>query len=290
MEKSRQSKCPKGTRRDKKTGECKPHSKSKDTKRRSRSKSSETMEPGGGGGGLIEASAVKKRGHDEIAEPRVSVSKKLKHAGECADRPTIAVVMERLHSIVGTKISLPRTPNKGLTGFLLEKYAGIPTSSDCLDCVDGEVKSFPVKINKKGDYVPKETIAITMLNRELLKANEWEDSRCAKKMERILYIPYYREGDHITIGNLLVVNSHDPAMTQVFQQIKDDYSLIRKLFNETETLTSSTGKYLQNRTKGPGHGSVSRAFYLRPEGIMELIKDKQWFTNKDSDSSSHVSK
>jgi DNA mismatch repair protein MutH len=257
-------KCPKGTRRNKLTGNCEPTTR-KRTLSKSKSKSSSSSEK-------TEATAT------------AATSKK-----QCI-RPTIAEVMDRLQPYINVKIHLPKTPNKGMTGFLLEKYAGIPTSSDCLDCIDGEVKSFPVKIIKKtGAFVPKETIAITMLDRDNLKTSEWEGSRCAKKMQRILYIPYHREGEYITIGNLILIDACEPAVAAAFTQIKDDYKVIKKLYEETETLTSATGKYLQNRTKGPGHGSTSRAYYLRPLGVMALLEGKSFFTNTNSGSSSHVS-
>ena len=35
--------------------------------------------------------------------------------------------------------------------------------------------------------------------------------------------------------------------------------------------TGTLGTYLQTRTKGPGHGSTSRAFYLRPKFTAEAV-------------------
>ena len=263
-------KCPKGTRRNKLTGECEPTVR-KRTLSKSKSKSSSSSEKSSKIAATVTETATATP--KAMVTPTKSASKK-----QCI-RPTIAEVMDRLQPHINRKIHLPKTPNKGITGFLLEEYAGIPTSSDCLDCIDGEVKSFPVKIIKKtGAYVPKETIAITMLDRDNLKTSEWEGSRCAKKMQRILYIPYYREDEYITIGNLILIDACEPAVAAAFEEIKKDYKAIKMLYEETETLTSATGKYLQNRTKGPGHGSISRAYYLRPQGIMALLEGKPFFT------------
>jgi len=43
-------------------------------------------------------------------------------------------------------------------------------------------------------------------------------------------------------------------------KIKINNKLITQGF---EALTGADGKWIQARTKGPGHGSVSRAFYAR---------------------------
>jgi len=82
-------------------------------------------------------------------------------------RIKIADLQEGIKTIVGTVINRPITKNKGEVGVLLEKLTGIPQSSACLDCEDGELKVFPVKRNKAGKLIPKETIAVTMINKEL---------------------------------------------------------------------------------------------------------------------------
>jgi hypothetical protein len=55
-----------------------------------------------------------------------------------------------------------------------------------------------------------------------------------------------------------------PVFAALRLALKNDYDAIRAAFLADGTLTSSTGVLLQNRTKGAGHGSTSRAFYLRP--------------------------
>ena len=106
-------------------------------------------------------------------------------------RPCIQQVHDKVLEITNTKYLLPKTANKGKPGNYLEELTGIPTSSECLDCTDGEVKVFPLKKLKNGEFVPKETIAITMINKETLKNESFLESRCFKKMTQILYIPYY---------------------------------------------------------------------------------------------------
>jgi hypothetical protein len=73
-------------------------------------------------------------------------------------KKTINEIFIKCLSIVNIEYDLPVTINKGKPGQFLEDILEIPHSSDCLDCLDGEVKTFPLKMLKNGTYVPKETI------------------------------------------------------------------------------------------------------------------------------------
>ena len=67
-------------------------------------------------------------------------------------------------------------------------------------------------------------------------------------------------------AELLKVTSLDFAEDdELIKEIKADYDFIRdKLITQGfEALTGKDGKWIQARTKSPGHGSVSRAFYAR---------------------------
>lgn len=193
-------------------------------------------------------------------------------------RPSIQEVYDKVLEIININHVLPKTANKGKPGNYLEELTGIPTSSACLDCTDGEVKVFPVKKpltgKNKGKYVPKETIAVTMINKETLKTDTFIESRCFKKMANILYIPYYRDGDNITYMKPTIINLNASTNTALKQQLTDDYDTIRKFIIDNDTLDGSSrlGKYLQNRTKGAGKDAPkTRAFYLRPAFITEFI-------------------
>jgi DNA mismatch repair protein MutH len=164
------------------------------------------------------------------------------------------------------------TKNKGVAGFLVESLAGIPQSSSCLDCEDGEVKCFPLKRLKNGKLVPKETIAVTMIQQERLTSTAWADSNAYKKLQNCLYIPYLRvDPDNITLYTPYVFNIA-PSMP-IYAALNADYDAIVTHARTTGSLSDSSriGIYLQNRTKGAGHGSTSRAFYLRPSFIIEHI-------------------
>lgn len=175
---------------------------------------------------------------------------------------TIAEIYRKILKIVGQKYKCPITKNKGRPGLFLEELLGIPHTSKCLDCDDGEVKTFPVKILKNGKVVPKETMAITMLSKDELKSNDFESSKLYTKMRRVLMVPYLRNGDNIEFMTPTIIDKDCDECTEIYETIRTDYELIRNTFITNGKFNSRDGTLLQNRTKGAGHGSTSRAFYL----------------------------
>ena len=55
--------------------------------------------------------------------------------------------------------------------------------------------------------------------------------------------------------------------------MEDDYEAIREVIRSKgfDALTGDTGKYVQARTKGRGHGSTSRAFYARALFVAHIL-------------------
>jgi hypothetical protein len=184
---------------------------------------------------------------------------------------TIAKIYAKIILLVGKEYTLPLTSNKGLPGNFLEDLLGIPHTSNCLDCSDGELKLFPVKKLKNGTLVPKETIAVTMLSTDELRRNDFNSSKCFKKMSRMLIVPYYRTGDTIRFMNPKIVDKECSEFAELYKTLESDYNQIRANYIEKNVLESTTGKLLQNRTKGAGHGSTSRAFYLRPAFMKQCM-------------------
>jgi len=175
-------------------------------------------------------------------------------------RQTIIQIQNRMMGVFGNTYTSPIVANKGAVGHLLEDILEIPRSSECLDCSDGEVKVVPLKRLKNGKIVPKETIAITMMEKEF---TDFEDSRCFKKMARMLVIPYLRDGNTIMFYEPTLIELKD----ELLKTIKADYDLIR-----SSALQSKIGKYLQTRTKGPGGNIKTRAFYLRTLFTRDFVK------------------
>jgi len=184
---------------------------------------------------------------------------------------TIADIYEKFIPLIGKEYDCPITANKGLPGSFLEDLLGIPHTPNCLDCSDGELKTFPVKKLKNGSLVPKETIAVTMLSTEELRTSDFKSSKCSKKMSRMLIVPYYRTGDIIQFMKPRIIDRESVEFAELYKTLELDYDEIRKGYVENGLLQSKTGKLLQNRPKGAGHGSTSRAFYLRPEFMKKCI-------------------
>ena len=82
-------------------------------------------------------------------------------------------------------------------------------------------------------------------------------------------------GHNAEKSELIKVMSLDFAETdELILEIKSDYDFIRnKLIKEGfEALTGKDGKWIQARTKGSGHGSISRAFYARTSLVKKIFE------------------
>jgi len=195
-------------------------------------------------------------------------------------RPTLADVMSYCHRLGNQRFRIPKTANKGLPGLLLENFVGIPSSSACLDCRDGELKLYPVKRLKRngksniaGDLVPKETVAITMTKPETLVVTPWNYSRVKKKIEQILFVAYLREEDYITIPYMHYMSIYNPHHHELYKTFARDYYMIKEHYRMNGTISGDIGKYIQYRTKGRGGSAPkTRAFYFRTNVMNSLEK------------------
>jgi DNA mismatch repair protein MutH len=190
-------------------------------------------------------------------------------------RPYINDIMEIFRSkIKGQKYNWPKTKNKGKVGILLENLLGIPNSSACLDCEDGELKSFQLKklickskFGNKGDYVPKETVAITMIKTSDLQTTSFENSRLNKKIKRICFIPYIRHDDDIIFIDCYLFDHSNSLQDEILS----DYIDIQKYYNENKITKGKIGKLIQIRTKGAGgEAPKSHAFYFRKDCLAKI--------------------
>lgn len=165
--------------------------------------------------------------------------------------------------------------NKGWKGLVLEKLAGLETNiSKAPNGLSYELKS--VSFYKvKGKLVPKETMAITMINPYELKNHSFFESHCWAKLKSIIFCAVMWHGKNSQKAELLEVESLDFLEDDdLIKEIKTDYDFIKeKLINQGfESLTGKDGKWIQARTKGPGHGSTSRAFYARKELVKKIFE------------------
>ena len=184
-------------------------------------------------------------------------------------RPTLArVTALYTTTLVGTTHSVPKTLNKGKVGLYLEGKLGIPTSSACLDCSDGEVKAVPLKRLRNGKLVPKETMAVTMMKPEDLLSQAFADTRLAKKTTAMVILPYLREGDDVTFYAPVTFGASHPA----YGYLAVDYEVVRSYYATKGEVTGRVGSWIQSRTKGAGKGAPkTRAWYFRASFLKELL-------------------
>ena len=165
--------------------------------------------------------------------------------------------------------------NKGWKGLTLEWLAGL--SNDNKQAPNGlgfELKSTAF-YQVKGEWRPKETFAITMINQKNLLETPFFKSHCWEKLKSLVYCAVSWNGKHNEKSELLQVQSFDFLESDtLIHEIEADYEFIRNKLKIQgfEALTGKDGKWIQARTKGAGHGSTSRAFYARKELIKEIMK------------------
>ena len=165
--------------------------------------------------------------------------------------------------------------NKGWKGLVLERLAGLQTNiSKAPNGLTYELKSVAFRYVGK-ELVPKETMAITMINPAELKAHSFFESHVWAKLKTIVFCAVMWHGKNSEKAELLKVTSLDFSETdELIQEIKADYDFIRhKLITKGfKSLTGKDGKWIQARTKGAGHGSTSRAFYARTKFVKKIFE------------------
>jgi DNA mismatch repair protein MutH len=184
---------------------------------------------------------------------------------------TIEVAYESIISKLANKThNVPKTKNKGGVGHFIEETIGLQKNSDCLDCLDGEIKAFPIRLTKKDKkIVPKETIAITMINRDDLKITKYKDSKLRDKINKVVFVPYLRtDDDNVTIYKPIFINLSENK--ELDKLIEADYNKIQKKLVDDNRLESKIGDLIQARTKG-SKDSDSRAFYFKTKYAKDYL-------------------
>jgi len=165
--------------------------------------------------------------------------------------------------------------NKGWKGLVLERLVGLENNvSKAPNGLSWELKSVSFH-HIKDKFVPKETMAITMVNPEELKQQSFFESHCWAKLKSIIFCAVECHDKNAESTKLIKVASLDFSETdELIQEIKADYDFIRnKLIKKGfKALTGKDGKWIQARTKGSGHGSTSRAFYARTSLVRRIFE------------------
>jgi DNA mismatch repair protein MutH len=118
-------------------------------------------------------------------------------------------------------------------------------------------------------------MAITMIDQVNVRQKEFEDSHLLAKLKKAVVIAR-------TVGKTVDEPSYIHSVVEfdldgdLYDAVKADYDLVRSvLLDPTKGFNALTGKmgvFIQPRTKGAGHGSISRAFYARPCFLKKFIQ------------------
>ena len=118
--------------------------------------------------------------------------------------------------------------NKGWKGLILERLAGLKTNvSKAPNGLSYEIKSVSFYY-ARGILVPKETMAITMINPQELQACSFFESHCWNKLKSMIFCAVMWHGKNAETAELLKVSSLEFSETDdLIQEIRQDYESIR---------------------------------------------------------------
>ncbi len=167
--------------------------------------------------------------------------------------------------------------NKGWAGQVCERHLNLPLNS-CRSPNFGswELKVIPLKYLKSGKLVFKETMAICMIDAVDVAKKPFFESHVLQKLAKMVVVAR-------TVGKNYLEPSYvykvaDFVLSEdLYERIEKDYDDVRSVIRDPkrgfDCLTGRMGILVQPRTKGPGHGSKSRAFYARKELLKEIFGD-----------------
>ena len=158
-------------------------------------------------------------------------------------------------------------------GHVIQLYLGLPLDSrQAPDTLGWELKVVPL-IVERGVYVPKETMAITMIDVTDVLGKSFGASHLFEKLRSMIVCGRLFVGRDETSSVLLTVGTFDLVDPETRKTVERDYELVRDQIRSHgfESLSGRMGTLVQPRTKGPGHGSISRAFYARKEFVTAIL-------------------
>jgi len=164
--------------------------------------------------------------------------------------------------------------NKGWAGHVLEHYLGLPrNSAQSPNFGSWELKVVSLKRARDGRVVPKETMQITMIDGWQVAQTPFEQSHLLSKLRKAIVCGRLWHSAAEVRSELLCVEPFDLDDPQLLDEIRKDYEHVRSTIREEGfgALTGHMGKWVQPRTKGPGHGSTSRAFYARTSLVARIL-------------------
>jgi DNA mismatch repair protein MutH len=167
--------------------------------------------------------------------------------------------------------------NKGWAGHVFERHLELPiNSAQSPNFGSWELKGFPLKKLKNGKIALKETMAITMIDPVNVAQKDFENSHLLAKIQKMVCVVRLVGKNYLDPCWIVDVIDFDILNNkELYEIIKEDYDLVRNtlLVNNLDIccLSGKMGQYIQPRTKGKGHGSISRAFYARTTFLGKYI-------------------
>lgn len=164
--------------------------------------------------------------------------------------------------------------NKGWAGQVIEQYLGLPqNSSQAPDFGSWELKVVPLRRVPDGTVRIKESMSITMIEPAEVVASCFVDSHLFDKLRSMIVVARIFESVEDAASLVHSAAEFDLDDPSIRKQVEEDYETIREIIRTkgVDSLTGDTGKYVQARTKGRGHGTTSRAFYARPKFVAHIL-------------------
>lgn len=165
--------------------------------------------------------------------------------------------------------------NKGWAGQAIERVLGIQlNSSRAPNMGSWELKVIPLYFDKTGqNLIVKETMAITMIDSVSVLAQPFQDSHLYQKLNKALIVArVVKQGEFSsTLYRVAEFDlAHNPTL---YAAVERDYEAVRQTIRDHgyDALTGKMGEVIQPRTKGKGHGSLSRAFYARTALVAYIL-------------------
>jgi DNA mismatch repair protein MutH len=165
--------------------------------------------------------------------------------------------------------------NKGWAGHVIERFLGLPLSSaQAPNFGSWELKVCSLKHLKNGALTIKETMAITMIDPYNIANTQFENSHLLAKMKKAVIASRIWISQKEESSILYSVVTFDLGNSEVYNQVREDYNIARNAIIRygLDGLRSEMGKYIQPRTKGPGHKpKKTRAFYARTSFLKKFV-------------------
>ena len=165
--------------------------------------------------------------------------------------------------------------NKGWAGMVLEQLLGHPQdAAQAPDFGTWELKVVPIVRNAQGHWQVKETMAITMIDPRNVAETPFEHSHLLDKLRALLVCAREWVNERDERSRLVKLGTFDLSDGETFRQVQADYEAVQKTIRTegAKALTGWMGNLVQPRTKGPGHGVVTHAFYARTMFVARMLK------------------